>query len=158
MLQISSLSSIRVVMPKDLLPLEARENTLKKVSEILARFGEKGVPLLDPEDEMHVMLLKCIFYTIRSLFKLESCPNYNIFQIKSSSYKKASRRIEALENLFDQHEIARSPLIAQKLKVFHMKQELNAKIKSIKKTMRSSTALAFKDELKARKRVLRRIG
>ncbi|KAF3439318.1 hypothetical protein FNV43_RR17595 [Rhamnella rubrinervis] len=129
--QINSLSSIRVVMPKDLLPLEARENTLKKVSEILARFGEKGVPLLDPEDEMH---------------------------IKSSSYKKASRRIEALENLFDRHEIARNPLISQKLKVFHMKQELNAKIKSIKKTMRSSTALAFKDELKARKRVLRRLG
>jgi len=40
----------------------------------------------------------------------------------------------------------------------HAKQELSAKIKSIKKTMRSSTALAFKDELKARKRVLRRLG
>lgn len=54
MLQISSLSSIRVIMPKDLLPLEARENTMKKVSEVLSRFREKGVPLLDPEDEMHV--------------------------------------------------------------------------------------------------------
>lgn len=31
-------------------------------------------------------------------------------------------------------------------------------MKSIKKTMRSSTALAFKDEFKARKRVLRRLG
>lgn len=69
-----------------------------------------------------------------------------------------SRRIEALENLFDRHEVGNSPLIEQKLKVFHMKQELAAKIKLIKKTMRSSTALAFKDELKARKRVLRRLG
>lgn len=81
-----------------------------------------------------------------------------ILQIKSSSYQKAARRIEALESLFDKHEIAKSPLIEQKLKAFHMKQELTAKIKSIKKTMRSSTALAFKDELKARKRVLRRLG
>jgi ATP-dependent RNA helicase DOB1 len=39
-----------------------------------------------------------------------------------------------------------------------MKEELIAKIKSLKKTVRSSTALAFKDELKARKRVLRRLG
>ncbi|XP_015890853.3 DExH-box ATP-dependent RNA helicase DExH9 isoform X1 [Ziziphus jujuba] len=129
--QISSLSSLRVTMPNDTLPLEARENTLKKVSEILSRFREKGVPLLDPEDDMDV---------------------------KSSSYRKAARRIEALENLFDRHEIARTPLIEQKLKVFHMKQDLNSRIKSIKKSMRSSTALAFKDELKARKRVLRRLG
>ncbi|KAL5539944.1 hypothetical protein UlMin_037217 [Ulmus minor] len=129
--QINSISSLRVHIPNDLLPLEARENTMKKVSEILSRFGEKGVPILDPEDEMN---------------------------IKSSSYQKAVRRIEALEGLFDKHEIAKSPLIEQKLKAFHMKQELTAKIKSTKKTIRSSTALAFKDELKARKRVLRRLG
>lgn len=66
--------------------------------------------------------------------------------------------MEALESLFDKHEVAKSPRIEQKLKAFHKKQELTAKLKSIKKTMRSSTALAFKDELKARKRVLRRLG
>lgn len=83
---------------------------------------------------------------------------YFFYQIQSSSYKKASRRIEALESLFEKHEIAKSPLIKQKLKVLQKKQELTAKIKSIKKTLRSSTTLAFKDELKARKRVLRRLG
>jgi hypothetical protein len=56
-----------------------------------------------------------------------------------------------LERLFEKHEIAKSPLIKQKIKVFQRKQELTAKIKSIKKTLRSSTTLAFKDELKARK-------
>ncbi|RDX63204.1 DExH-box ATP-dependent RNA helicase DExH9, partial [Mucuna pruriens] len=129
--QINKISSLRLYIPKDLLPLEARENTLKKVLETLSRFGEKGLPLLDPEEDM---------------------------KIQSSSYKKASRRIEALESLFEKHEIAKSPLIKQKLKVLQRKQELTAKIKSIKKTLRSSTALAFKDELKARKRVLRRLG
>ncbi|KAL6340497.1 hypothetical protein AAG906_006162 [Vitis piasezkii] len=129
--QIDSLSSVRLIISKDLMPLEARENTLKKVSEVLSRFAKEGMPLLDPEEDM---------------------------KVQSSQYRKAVRRIEALESLFDKHEVAKSPLIEQKLKVLHMKKELTAKIKSIKRTMRSSTALAFKDELKARKRVLRKLG
>lgn len=129
--QIYNLSSIRVIMSKDLLPLEARNNTLKKVSEVLSRFSMEGVPLLDPEEDM---------------------------KVQSSSFRKAVRRIEALESLFDKHEVAKSPLIKEKLQTLHKKQELAAKIKSIKREMRASTALAFKDELKARKRVLRRLG
>ncbi|ESQ29526.1 hypothetical protein EUTSA_v10023236mg [Eutrema salsugineum] len=127
--QIKSLSSAIMNIPKDLLAVEARENALKKVSELLSRHPD-GIPL-DPEVDM---------------------------KIRSSSYKKTVRRLEALENLFEKHKIAKSPLIAEKLKVLHMKEELTAKIKSLKKTVRSSTTLAFKDELKARKRVLRRLG
>ncbi|CAL5036251.1 unnamed protein product [Urochloa decumbens] len=129
--QIDGLSSIRMYIPKDLLPVEARENTLRKVEEVLSRFAKDGVPLLDPEEDM---------------------------KVQSKSFRKATRRIEALESLFEKHDIRSSPHIHQKLKVLHDKQELSAKIKLIKKTMRSSTALAFKDELKARKRVLRRLG
>lgn len=129
--QIDGLSSIRMYIPKDLIPVEVRENTLRKVEEVLLRFAKDGVPLLDPEEDM---------------------------KVQSKSFRKVTRRIEALESLFEKHDIHNSPHIQQKLKVFHAKQELSAKIKSIKKTMRSSTALAFKDELKARKRVLRRLG
>ncbi|KAG8094162.1 hypothetical protein GUJ93_ZPchr0012g20969 [Zizania palustris] len=129
--QIDGLSSIRMHIPKDLLPVEARENTLRKVDEVISRFAKDGIPLLDPEEDM---------------------------KVQSSSFRKATRRIEALERLFDKHDVRSSPNIQQKLKVLHAKQELSAKIKSLKKTMRSSTALAFKDELKARKRVLRRLG
>ncbi|KAL2926648.1 DExH-box ATP-dependent RNA helicase DExH9 [Bienertia sinuspersici] len=128
--KIYNLSSVRVIMSKDLLPLEARENTLKKVSEVLSRFSKERVPLLDPEEDM---------------------------KVQSGSYRKAVRRIEALESLFDKHEVAKSPLIKEKLITLHKKQELAAKIKSVKRQMRASTALAFKDELKARKRVLRRL-
>ncbi|KAL6012016.1 Exosome RNA helicase MTR4 [Asimina triloba] len=128
---IDSLSSVRLIIAKDLLPLEARENTMKKVSEVLNRFAKEGMPLLDPEDDI---------------------------KVQSNSYKKAVRRLEALERLFEKHEVSKSPLIQQKLKVLHKKQELTAKIKAIRKAMRSSTTLAFKDELRARKRVLRRLG
>lgn len=129
--QIDSLSSVRLIIAKDLLPLENRENTLKKVSEVLSRFSKQGIPLLDPEEDM---------------------------KVQSGSYRKAVRRIEALENLFEKHEVAKSPLVEQKLKVLHKKKEITAQIKAIKRSMRSSSALAFKDELKARKRVLRRMG
>ncbi|XP_040385381.1 DExH-box ATP-dependent RNA helicase DExH9 isoform X2 [Oryza brachyantha] len=129
--QIDGLSSIRMHIPKDLLPVEARENTLRKVEEVISRFAKDGIPLLDPEEDM---------------------------KVQSSSFRKATRRIEALESLFEKHDVHNSPHIKQKLKVLHAKQELSAKIKSMKKTMRSCTALAFKDELKARKRVLRRLG
>lgn len=129
--QIDGLSSIRMYIPKDLLPVEARENTLRKVEEVISRFAKDGVPLLDPEEDM---------------------------KVQSSSFRKANRRIEALESLFEKHDIRNSPHIQQKLKVLHAKQEISTKMKSIKKTMRSSTALAFKDEFKARKRVLRRLG
>ena len=45
-------------IPKDLLPVEARENTLRKVEEVLSRFVKDGVPLLDPEEDMKVR--KCL--------------------------------------------------------------------------------------------------
>ncbi|PKU80570.1 DEAD-box ATP-dependent RNA helicase ISE2, chloroplastic [Dendrobium catenatum] len=129
--QIVSLSVVRLYIPKDLVPLEARENMLKVLSEVYSRFLKDGIPLLDPEEDM---------------------------KVQSNSYRKAVRRIEALDRLFEKHEIRNSPLIQQNLQVFHDKLELSAKIKLVKKSMRSSTALAFKDELKARKRVLRRLG
>lgn len=137
--------------------MEARENTLKKVSEVLSRFAKGGLPLLDPEDDMKVSGI------FSSTVAFETLHSFNLLltsylQVQSGSFKKAVRRIEALENLFEKHEIAKSLLIEQKLTVLHKKKELTAKIKSIRKTMRSSSALAFKDELKARKRVLRRLG
>ncbi|KAK9123310.1 hypothetical protein Sjap_012912 [Stephania japonica] len=79
-------------------------------------------------------------------------------EVQNNDYRKKVRRLEALEGLFEKHQVAKSPLIEQKLKALHMKKELKAKIKSIREAIRSSTALAFKDELKARKRVLRRLG
>ncbi|ONK56818.1 uncharacterized protein A4U43_C10F13320 [Asparagus officinalis] len=77
---------------------------------------------------------------------------------QSSSYKKSVRRVEDLERSIEKHVMRNTPLAPQKLKALHDKLELNARIKSIKKVTRSSTALAFKGELKARKRVLRRLG
>ncbi|KAG0478474.1 hypothetical protein HPP92_013193 [Vanilla planifolia] len=78
-------------------------------------------------------------------------------KVNVSSYRKAVRRIENWKDYLTNMISETRLLIKQNLQVLHHKKELMAKIKSIKKSMRSSTALAFKDELKARKRVLRRL-
>ncbi|GAB2212831.1 hypothetical protein Drorol1_Dr00020827 [Drosera rotundifolia] len=130
--QLYNFSGIMLVdVPKDLVPIDAQRLTLKKVSEVLSRFPKNGIPLLDHEEDL---------------------------KVESKAHRKAVDRIEVLEGRIAKHEVAKSSRIEEKLKVFHQKQELTAKIKAIKREVRSSSELAFKDELKARKRVLRRLG
>lgn len=52
-MQIEHLSVVRIIIPKDLRPVEAREKCLRTVMEVLRRFPE-GLQLLDPEDDMEV--------------------------------------------------------------------------------------------------------
>lgn len=52
------LSSVRIYIPKDLRPLEARERAARAVAEVLRRFPD-GVPTLDPEDDMQVRAPVC---------------------------------------------------------------------------------------------------
>lgn len=51
--QLESLSAVRIYIPKDLRPIEAREKCKKTVLEVLRRFPD-GIQLLDPEDDMQV--------------------------------------------------------------------------------------------------------
>ncbi|MCO5559779.1 hypothetical protein L7F22_013383 [Adiantum nelumboides] len=128
--QIEHLSAIRVNVPKDLRSLEVRESTVSKVREILRRFPE-GLPMLDPEDDM---------------------------QVDSSSYKKAVRRLEGVENLIENHKITSSPTLRDRIKSFHRKHDLTQLIRAARQDVRAATNLVFKDELKYRRRVLRRLG
>lgn len=51
--QVEHLSTVRIYIPKDLRPIEARERCLKTVLEVMRRFPD-GPQLLDPEDDMNV--------------------------------------------------------------------------------------------------------
>ncbi|CAM6129641.1 unnamed protein product [Calypogeia fissa] len=128
--QLDNLSAIRIYIPKDLRAIEAREHCRKTVSEVLRRFPD-GIRLLDPEDDM---------------------------QVESKTYKKAVRRIEAIESMIADHVIAKSPTVRQQLKAFYKKVKLNAAIRAARGEVRAASTLVFKDELKARKKVLRRLG
>jgi ATP-dependent RNA helicase DOB1 len=78
--------------------------------------------------------------------------------VESKSYKKATRRIEAIESMIANHAMAKSPTLEQQLKTYYQKVKLNAAIRAARGEVRTASILVFKDELKARKRVLRRLG
>lgn len=128
--QIEHLSAIRVNVVKDLRSSDARESMLNKVREILRRFPE-GVPMLDPEDDM---------------------------QVDSSSYKKAVRRLEGIESLIQNNTLVSSSTLEDRLRSYHKKDVLTHSIRAARQDVRAATNLVFKDELKYRRRVLRRLG
>ncbi|CAK9262411.1 unnamed protein product [Sphagnum jensenii] len=128
--QIESLSALRVYIPKDLRPVEARERCLKTVLEVLRRFPD-GVQLLDPEDDM---------------------------KVESAAYRKAVRRVETVEELLARHALAASHTLGPRLQTLQHKEALRGTIRVAKKEVRAASTLVFKDELKARRRVLRRLG
>lgn len=64
------------MIPKDLLPSEVRENTLKKVSEVLNRFLKEGMPLLHPEDDMKVRCSLCLSLSLSFANILAWCSFY----------------------------------------------------------------------------------
>lgn len=80
------MSIVRLYIPKDLVPLEARENMLKILSEVYSRFLKDGIPLLDPEEDMKVSPF--------SLFVSFTDINCNFQQLYASRYKVT--RIEKL--------------------------------------------------------------
>ncbi|XP_024538268.1 DExH-box ATP-dependent RNA helicase DExH9 [Selaginella moellendorffii] len=128
--QVESLSAVRIRIPRDLRPAEAREQTLRTVLEVLKRFPD-GLQLLDPEDDM---------------------------KVESSDYKKLVRRVEALETLIAKHPVAKSPTLNERLRLLQKKEDLAETIRVARKEVRAASALIFKDELKARRRVLRRLS
>lgn len=79
-------------------------------------------------------------------------------QVESGSHKKAVRRLEAVEALLEKHALAESATLAPRLRVLERKEALNEEIRVARKEVRAATTLVFKDELKARRRVLRRLG
>lgn len=50
---VQAVSSVRLYIPKDLKPLDARQNVGKSIQEVKKRFKD-GLPLLDPIDDMGI--------------------------------------------------------------------------------------------------------
>ncbi|KAH7548405.1 hypothetical protein ACOSP7_032116 [Xanthoceras sorbifolium] len=126
---ISALSKIRVSVPPDLRPLEARQSILLAVQELESRFPQ-GVPKLNPVKDM----------------KIE---DHDIVELVN--------QIEELENKLFVHPLHKSQDMNQ-IRCFHRKAEVNHEIQQIKSKMRESQIQKFRDELKNRSRVLKKLG
>ncbi|PRW05917.1 superkiller viralicidic activity 2-like 2 isoform B [Chlorella sorokiniana] len=128
--ELAALSSIRVYIPQDLRTPEARERCAKTLQEVERRFP-KGLPLLDPEEDM---------------------------KIEDEALRKLQRKLESLEGLLRQHSLARAADLRPRLEALLHKQALHEAARTAKKEVKAAQALIFHDDLKARKRVLGRLG
>ncbi|KAL1881390.1 hypothetical protein VTK73DRAFT_4150 [Phialemonium thermophilum] len=127
---IKALSQLRVFMPENLESSSNRERLGKSVAEVSRRFPD-GIPMLDPLENMG---------------------------IQDESFKKLMRKIEVLESRLIANPLHNSPLLPGLWEQYSKKSALAEKIKEKKKAIAKAHSIAQLDELKSRKRVLRRLG
>ncbi|KAJ0030002.1 hypothetical protein Pint_13899 [Pistacia integerrima] len=126
---ISALSKIRISVPPDLRPLEARQSILLALQELESRFPQ-GLPKLNPVKDM---------------------------KIEDTEIVELVNQIEELEHKLFVHPLNKSQDVNQ-IRCFQRKAEVNHEIQQLKSKMRDSQIQKFRDELKNRSRVLKKLG
>ncbi|KAL6595402.1 hypothetical protein ACP70R_047742 [Stipagrostis hirtigluma subsp. patula] len=127
---LSGLSSVRINIPPDLRPPEARQNILFAVQELGKRYPQ-GLPKLHPIKDMG---------------------------IQEPELVDLVHKLEDLEQKLCSHPLHKSDQSEQQLSWYQRKAELNHEIQQLRSKMRDSQLQKFRDELKNRSRVLKMLG
>ncbi|RAK80725.1 ATP-dependent RNA helicase MTR4 [Aspergillus fijiensis CBS 313.89] len=127
---IQAIGKPRVFLQKDLKSKDARNSMKKTLAEIHKRFPD-GIATMDPLEDM---------------------------QIKDDNFKKTLRKVEVLESRLFTNPLHNSPRLAELYDQYSEKVGLGNKIKETKKKISDAMSIMQLDELKCRKRVLRRFG
>ncbi|KAK3683460.1 rRNA-processing arch domain-containing protein [Podospora appendiculata] len=127
---LKALSQLRVFVPGKIESRGDKDTVGKAVEEVSRRFPD-GIPILDPLENMG---------------------------INDESFKKLLRKIEVLESRLILNPLHNSPLLLELWQRYSTKVALGDKIKEKKKAIAKAHSIAQLDELKSRKRVLRRLG
>lgn len=126
---LDGISSVRIYMPKDLRSHDQRMTVHRTIQEVQKRFPD-GPPLLDPIQDMN---------------------------IRDDSFKSLVRKIENLEGVLFSHPLHKSPILPRLFEQFAAKKAMEDRITALKRHIRDTNAIVHMDELKNRKRVLRRL-
>lgn len=127
---IDSVGHLRVFLPNDLRTQDQRNTVRKALEEISRRFPD-GVAILDPIENMG---------------------------IEDDGFKKLLRKIEVLEHKLLSSPMHKSDQLSELYEQYAAKMELSSEIKALRKKMTDALSVLQLDELKNRKRVLRRLG
>jgi ATP-dependent RNA helicase DOB1 len=127
---ITAVSAVRLYVPSDLRPLDNRTSVLKAVQEVQSRFPD-GLPPLDPIEDMG---------------------------IKEHAFKECIKKIEAFEKRLYSHSMHDSPQLASCYTQYQQKLKIGNEVRQLKAELKKKRSLLQMDELKCRKRVLRRMG
>ncbi|KAK7691605.1 ATP-dependent RNA helicase mtr4 [Cerrena zonata] len=126
---VQAISLLRLTLPKDIRAIQAREQIWKSVLEVQRRFPD-GIGLLDPIQNMN---------------------------IKDDKFRALVKKISMMESkLFSSplHKDSRLPELYTK---YSQKQECQTRIRELRKRIQATNDVLQMEELKARKRVLRRL-
>ncbi|KKA30410.1 hypothetical protein TD95_004586 [Thielaviopsis punctulata] len=126
---VKAISQIKL-KPKALDALPSTSGIRSHLTEIVRRFPD-GLPVLDPLEHM---------------------------EIRDESFKKLVRKTEVLEARLLTNPLHASPLLAAAWEQYAAKARLGEQIKQQKKAIAQAQTIGQLDELKARMRVLRRLG
>ncbi|GAA5942156.1 ATP-dependent RNA helicase MTR4 [Sporobolomyces koalae] len=127
---LDGISHIRIFLAKDLKPLDSRMQALKSVKEVKRRFPD-GIALLDPVENMGIV---------------------------DEAFKKLLRRIEILESRLLSNPLHTDPNLPTLYDQYSAKEALKLKIRTTKKKIQAAHSVMHLDELRNRKRALRRLG
>lgn len=144
---IESIGHLRVFLPNDLKSTEQRNNVRKALSEIKKRFPD-GIAILDPIENMGIK---------DDGFKklLRVCISHEYAQCSAADI---SQKIEVLESRLLSNPLHSSPRLPELYSQYANKVAIGEKIKNTKKEIANALSVIQLDELKSRKRVLRRLG
>ncbi len=126
---IQKMSSIRIFMPADLTTRLGRDTVKKALREVQKRFPD-GIPVLDPIDDL---------------------------KITDDSFTRLLKKIQVLESRLVSNPLHNSPRLEPLYNQYAEKVIKLDKIKALKKQIQQALSILQLDELKCRKRVLRRL-
>jgi ATP-dependent RNA helicase DOB1 len=148
--QLDCMSSIRVYLPKDLYPIEARTRCGASIREVLKRFDERSkeererkeqkeeeeedeivIPMLDAEKDM---------------------------KVTDKAYAKTVQKIQMLSKMMKDHGFKTSENAIERLRKHVEKRRLEYLVKHAKKEVTVASGMIKADVLKRMRRVLRRLG
>ncbi|KAL1408467.1 ATP-dependent RNA helicase mtr4 [Vanrija albida] len=127
---IQAVAHLRLHLPKDLRSQSEKNTAFKSVGEVKKRFP-KGITLLDPIQNMG---------------------------IKDDEFKKLVKKIATLEERIATLPITSSPDLPERFDTYDRKVKAIASVRALKKRISSVHDVLQLEELKGRKRVLRRLG
>ncbi|PFH51650.1 hypothetical protein AMATHDRAFT_58791 [Amanita thiersii Skay4041] len=127
---IEGISHIRIFLPKDLRSDSARETTWKSVLEVQRRFSD-GIMLLDPIENLGV---------------------------KDEKFQHLVKKIHAMEQKMFSSPLHKDPRLPQLYSLYSKKRDHQDRIRTLKKRIQATHDILQLEELKCRKRVLRRMG
>jgi len=127
---VEAIAHVRIFLPSDLNFADQRNTVRKSIEEVKRRFPD-GIAVLDPIENMG---------------------------ITDDSFKKLLRKIEVLESRLLSNPLHNSPRLPDLYNQYSAKMEIGRQIKEKKKSITAALSIMQLDELKSRKRVLRRLG